>query len=331
MKTATAPLIALLNAAGGANPFYEFDFYTFVLTDGTMLRYGTAQFTIGADDATIWNPDALDGSGGLWFNGITWAPSDMGARGDFGTIGHWGLGLDADTFSLVYVPEPVDPITGATFPDKINGVPWLKAARAGALYDADCIVSTAYFDAMPTGPIPPGGVSPVGTLVTTRGIVGTVDVSDNGAIIGVADYRQMASRNMPRTLYQAGCRHRLFDSRCTLVAATFTETGTLAGGSSGTALISTLPLPAPGGSDTYELGVLTMTSGDNDGFKRLVVRWDGASVLTLLSPFPYAVAEGDTFSVSAGCDKTLATCTAFGNEDNFGGEPFIPLPEVQIG
>ena len=73
-----------------------------------------------------------------------------------------------------------------------------------------------------------------------------------------------------------------------------------------------------------------MTSGLNAGFSRLVSNWS-AGVFALLSPFPYDVVPGDAFSVTAGCDRSMATCTAFANLVNFGGEPFIPVPEVSVG
>ena len=74
-----------------------------------------------------------------------------------------------------------------------------------------------------------------------------------------------------------------------------------------------------------------MTSGLNAGVSRMVANWDGASTLSLQAPLPFGVAVGDTFTVTAGCDKTMATCTAFGNLVNYGGEPFIPPPELSIG
>lgn len=327
MKTATAPLIALLNAAGGVNPLIQYDFFTFTLSDGTMLRYGTAEFTIAAEDATIWDPPAIDGSGGMWFDGINWPPSLMGEQSD-GPIGHWKTGLDSDSWNLAFFPRVTDPVTGATFPDKIGGVPWIQAARSGALDNADCIVSTAYFDEMPSGALSLAGVSPVGTLITARGTVGTVDCSDVAAYIQVTDYRTILSQMMPRNLYQAGCRHRLYDSRCTLDADDFTEAGVVLTATAGTTITATAAIVAPGGSATYTLGLLTITSGLNSGLKRMIVRWDGAAAFQLLNPFPFPVEAAATFTVAAGCDKSLASCTAFANTLNFGANPYIPVPET---
>jgi uncharacterized phage protein (TIGR02218 family) len=48
-------------------------------------------------------------------------------------------------------------------------------------------------------------------------------------------------------------------------------------------------------------------------------------MLSLWQAMPEPVASGDTFIVTAGCDKTLATCRdRFANSENFRGFPHIP-------
>ena len=51
----------------------------------------------------------------------------------------------------------------------------------------------------------------------------------------------------------------------------------------------------------------------------------GQARLTLWQAMPEQVAPGDGFTVTAGCDKSFATCRArFANTDNFRGFPQIP-------
>ena len=51
----------------------------------------------------------------------------------------------------------------------------------------------------------------------------------------------------------------------------------------------------------------------------------GHARLMLWQAMPEPIAAGDTFTVTAGCDKTFATCRArFANTDNFRGFPQIP-------
>lgn len=332
MRNLTPALLALLNAAGGINALPYWEFFTFTLSDGTtMLRYGGAPFKLTAANATIWDPPNFLTGAGMWFAGISWPASRMGARDDMGQIGEWSVGLDANSWTLQFAAPRVDPFTGTEFPDEINGVPWIEAAQAGALDNADCIVSRAYFAAgTPASPIAVAGASPVGTVILQRGMVGNVDCGDEMALIHVTDYRALLKQQMPRNLYQGACRHRVYDSRCTLDSTLFDASAVVNAGSAGSMVIATAPVLAPGGSGTYTLGLLTMTSGDNNGFKRLVSTWDGSARFQLLNPFPYPLAAGDTFTVTAGCDKRLSTCQAFANEDNFGGYPFIPMPEVAL-
>jgi uncharacterized phage protein (TIGR02218 family) len=48
-------------------------------------------------------------------------------------------------------------------------------------------------------------------------------------------------------------------------------------------------------------------------------------VVTLFLPTSFPIAVGDTFSISAGCDKSKDTCQAkFANIANFRGFPFVP-------
>ena len=52
---------------------------------------------------------------------------------------------------------------------------------------------------------------------------------------------------------------------------------------------------------------------------------DGIAVLTLLEAPVRAIAEGDGFTIRAGCDKRMETCGAkFANTANFRGFPHIP-------
>ena len=60
-------------------------------------------------------------------------------------------------------------------------------------------------------------------------------------------------------------------------------------------------------------GTLTWTSGANAGVTARVVRHAGSEIELAAAP-RFAVGPGDTFAVTAGCDKSFATCGAkFGN------------------
>ena len=309
-ETSAGALLALLDTRS----FVFAHLYTFTLASGPVLRYSTADVDIGY-------------SGHTWVHGAP--PFDtQGQR----STGHWKVGLDTDTWSCVISPRAVDPITGAAFPDKIGGVPWLSAVRGGALDGAVVQVDRAHFPTWPSFPLA-GPAAPTGVVNIFTGRVATVDCGRTAAIISLNSHLELLDVQSPINLYQAGCRHTLFDSGCALSASAFGVTGTAAAGSTAAAVISTAS--APGGSATFALGRIVFTSGQNAGFSRSVRVWTPPSSgaggnFTLLSPFPFPVAAGDTLVAYPGCDKQQATCTAFGNISNFGGEPYIPPPETSV-
>lgn len=76
-------------------------------------------------------------------------------------------------------------------------------------------------------------------------------------------------------------------------------------------------------SGDFTRGILTWVTGANAGAK-VRVREHKDGVLTLWQDAPLAVAVGDTFSVTQGCDKQFATCRdRFGNHLNFQGFPYM--------
>jgi uncharacterized phage protein (TIGR02218 family) len=238
---------------------------------------------------------------------------------------HWKRGLDVDQWTVVVAPRNVDPVTGATFPDTILGQPWIAAARAGALDGADVQVDRAYLAAWPQ-PYKPV-VTPVGLITVFAGRIAEVDTSDTIVVLTINDYRELLAQKMPRNVYLAQCRHTLYDAGCTLNPASFKVSFTALSGSTQLTLMAAAT--APPGSGTFQLGKVTMTSGQNSGFSRTVHTWSAGTFL-LLNPLPFPVAAGDTFDAFAGCNKLLSTCAAFSNTANFGGEPYIPAAETAV-
>lgn len=79
-------------------------------------------------------------------------------------------------------------------------------------------------------------------------------------------------------------------------------------------------------------GVLTWTSGANDGLQAHVKAHLTAGTETVielwLSP-PNTVLPGDVFTITAGCDKTVATCAAkFDNILQYRGFPHMPGDDI---
>jgi hypothetical protein len=96
---------------------------------------------------------------------------------------------------------------------------------------------------------------------------------------------------------------------------------------------SPIVTPLGGTSGYFDYGVLTFTTGLNTGLSMEVKSYTVGQIVLQL-PFPYAVAAGDTYSLTAGCDRSFATCKdRFNNVLNFRGEPYVPGLDklIQVG
>jgi hypothetical protein len=305
-RTASSALQNLINS----EVFDQFDVYTFTLVGGGLLLLTDAAFPISDGALTTWPA-----------NGPIVLDADSPQRA------HWKCGLDVDTWALNLAPRVVDPLTNAAFPDKIGAQSMTAAIRAGILDGADVLIQRAFF---PEGSIsasalvPTKGLVPTGFITAFRGLVGPITIEVGRVAVQILDYRSLLSIQMPRNIYQAGCKHTLYDSGCKLSSAAFVKTGQVSSVSNRKNFATNTP--APNGSGDYTLGRVTFTSGANAGLTRTIAIWDGANTIELVSPFPYAIVVGDAVQQYPGCKKTIADCAAFANLVNFGGYPFIPPP-----
>jgi uncharacterized phage protein (TIGR02218 family) len=128
-------------------------------------------------------------------------------------------------------------------------------------------------------------------------------------------------------LFQYGCDADLGDARCTvdLEDSAFRGIGSVIAAAGARRFLATgLSAFADG---WFTRGLVTFTSGANTGRAQEVKRHAAAAVaeIELWQPFAHAIAPGDDFIVTAGCDKHFATCrTKFDNAVNFRGFPHIP-------
>ncbi len=128
--------------------------------------------------------------------------------------------------------------------------------------------------------------------------------------------------------YTASCSADLGDSRCAidLEDETYRGTGAIAEFAGTSAFLAS----GLGDYDDgwFTAGRLQWTSGANVGLAVEVKRHradDGGVVLELWQAMSEPLAEGDAFTVTAGCDKRFDTCREkFGNGLNFRGFPHIP-------
>ena len=166
-----------------------------------------------------------------------------------------------------------------------------------------------------------------GRVILRSGFLGQVS---RGALAFTAELRGLAAKldQAAGRIFQRTCAWELGDPRCRvdLAAAGLHGSGTV------TAVLGAFDFTASGlGSLTTGVltrGKLTWASGANAGLAVEVkahTQGSRSSRLSLFLPMPEPMALGDTFTVTAGCDKALATCRSqFSNAVNFGGFPNMP-------
>lgn len=306
MKTIDAATMALLLSGD----FTDWPLYTLTLANGAgTLRIAASNFPI------------FDGT-------HTWVASGVRVS-QKGTTGQarWRTGLDVDNWQVSFVPRVAE---AGVWPDLINGVPWLEAATQGALDGAELEVSRAYFPlGQPTYPLPPTGALLTGArVVIFAGLMCEVDTNHLMVCCTARDWRCILESQVPVHVFQAGCRHTLFDAGCGLNSAAYPVLGAVEANST-QQIIRAPAVVAPGASNTYALGRLVFLSGDNATFARTVLSWDG-TFFNLVNPLPFEPAVGDSFLAYPGCDKTRDTCALFANTVNYGGQPFIPAAETAV-
>ncbi|MEA2935279.1 MAG: hypothetical protein QOD74_1925, partial [Variibacter sp.] len=145
-----------------------------------------------------------------------------------------------------------------------------------------------------------------------------------------AEVRGLAHRLAETTgrLFTASCDADLGDARCTvdLTSAAFRASGTIANVTGAGSFVA-------GGlgafaDNWFTAGRLSFTSGANAGLAVEVKTYrvvSGVVSIALWQRMPHALAAGDAFVVTAGCDKRFETCRdRFANSVNFRGFPHIP-------
>ncbi|GLK75991.1 hypothetical protein GCM10008171_12450 [Methylopila jiangsuensis] len=163
---------------------------------------------------------------------------------------------------------------------------------------------------------------PASRLLLFRGALGEIARERS---LFTAELRSVAhALQQPQgRLYQRACDAALGDARCGIdLSLPLHRAEGVAAAVTGARGFSAAALAGRG--DAFARGRLVWTSGANRGAAAEVRAQDGAAVELAETP-PMAIAPGDGFTVTAGCDKTFATCRKrFGNQVNFRGFPLMP-------
>ena len=291
MKTASNELINFLSSAA-ANVMKVADLYTIVLKNDTTLCYTSADFIIKYDGKTF-----------------------LPVGGDNPCIERSeitqeaGLSVDDLTLEINSIPSHY-----------ISGVSFIEAFRVGLFDGASFRLDFAFFkDGWSSAP-----------AVLDKQFVGTLDVEEiTGSYVkaSVKSPMNRLSENFPRNTYQASCHHSLYCDGCNVNKNSYSEfLKTVGANSTKTKIYCSLNQP----SGYYTNGIIQFTSGNNITEKRGIKEHNG-SELILSMPLLFTPAENDTFTISAGCNKSIDMCSSkFDNLANFGGTPFVPASDSVV-
>jgi len=164
-------------------------------------------------------------------------------------------------------------------------------------------------------------------VLMRAGAIGEVTHGELGFTAELRGLANVLDQTVGRT-YQRTCDAVVGDNRCDVDL----DAGAYKGAGAVTAVADNrvVTTDALAGFDDgwFRFGRLTWVTGANAGTSAEVRAHhaiDGGATLTLWQRAPLPIAAGDTFIVTAGCDKTVQTCKAkFDNVLNFRGFPHMP-------
>ena len=203
----------------------------------------------------------------------------------------------------------------------VQGIPLLQAVRALAFDGAQIRIDTLFLTNW-TQPLQPQGI-----VNNFLGVCSTIEAGRTSAKVKAKSYMHLLDAQMPRNFYQPGCMHTLYDAGCTMNIAAFSHNAVVQSGSGNLTINASALTQASG---YFTRGFVTFSNGNNSGLRYTVSAYS-PGVLTLTSPLKYSVANGNGFTVCAGCDHQQSTCTnKFSNLANFRGFPYVPVPEIAL-
>jgi len=300
VKTANSAMISLLNSAGPLNPLLRANLFTITLANASILNI------------TDFDKDVSDASSVIY-----------SSRGPLprATEFSWKIGVQVEQLKLELWSLLTDMVGSQVVLESIAAQQWANAlVQVQRAYWAPGSISASQ-------KVVPVGAQ--GTIKIFQGNVADVTAVDAAhAEMNIKSRKNLLSIQWPYNTFQPSCRWPLYGTGCTLSQSAFTKTGTTSSGSIALLLNTSLTDP----DHYYDQGTITFTSGANAGVTRTVRTYLNASGQILLYiPLPNAPSTGDAFSAAPGCDHTMSTCTTkFSNLINFGGAPFIPVPESSV-
>lgn len=159
-----------------------------------------------------------------------------------------------------------------------------------------------------------------GINILRTGTLGQIGIRRNTFVAELRGLLQGLQQPVGRS-FGINCDADFGDTRCGINLATWTSTGSITSISGGRDLNCNLLQP----SWNYGGGLLTMTSGVATGLTTGIKDNPTPGNIILYEPYPFTPSIGDTFTIKAGCDKSVTTCAdIYSNIINFRGFPKLP-------
>jgi len=159
-----------------------------------------------------------------------------------------------------------------------------------------------------------------GELVLRVGELGQVERRGGTFRAEIRGLMNALQRTITRA-YLPSCDADLGDTRCAANLGGFTHAGSVTAVTDAANFTAAALVQA---AAYFDFGLLTWTSGANSGRAMEVRRHLAGGMIELLMAMPEPVLVGDAFTAVAGCNKTLAHCTAkFANVVNYRGFPHV--------
>ena len=283
------------------------DVFTILLPNGEFLRATDGQFDITIPAGTPgWTNPTETFFASLWG---TWSRGAITSEASFD--------LSSNTMGLTCIPQ-----LGTTYPGAPTGI--LNGALNGLFDACEIFVQTVY---MPIGQW--GNVS-YGVETKFWGTITDITaISRNKVEFNCADWTYLMDMKIPSRLIQSNCPWGFADANCSLTASNYTTNFTAAAGTTGWVMVPQTAFGA--GAGYFTQGVVKCLSGANIGLSQAVRLHDTSGHLQVTYPWLFTPSIGDTFSVIAGCDKSITTCNPkFNNQIHFSGMPFVPPPQNAV-
>lgn len=321
MRPASAALISFLESN---NVFVIVDLFTFVLADGTTLRYSG------------YNTDLTLPSTGF---PASWA--NFSTPGPGGSVNYSGSGYR--TFALgpsfgrtkVSTKVGVEP-TELTLEihcgeaDRVGNLTFQNAFRMGVFDKAIVELDRWWFSSALLEPS-------LGAMVWFYGRITDVDAGRTRIDLKVKSLlNDLELQQMPPRIWSPSCQLVFGGVRCGYnredgknalgVATGYGAAIVLATSGTTQSELHTSFLPTE--PTAYTQGSMECLTGANTGQRR-VIKNSNAGVYYQLYPWLYPVIVGDTFKLLPGCPRTVAACNGWlNNFPRYGGMPYVPPPEL---